>query len=70
MTSNIPTIHPLPGTIVDPRRPIIMPEHPTYDDWTAALRLLAEAAEAGEPCPVLICPWDDGAPLAPNQQEG
>ena len=70
MTSNIPTIHPLPGTIVDPRRPIIMPEQPTADDWTAALRLLAEAAEAGEPCPVLICPWDDGAPLAPNQQEG
>ena len=70
MIGNIPRIHPLPGTTVEARRPIVMPLHPTADDWTAALRLLAEAAEAGEPCPVLICPWDDGAPLAPNQQEG
>ena len=69
MNGTIPRIHPLPRTIVEPRRPIILPEQPTADDWTAALRLLAEAAEAGDPCPVLILPWDDGTPLAPNQQE-
>ena len=70
MIGNIPSIHPLPGTIVEPRRPIVMPLHPTPADWTAAMRQLVESAEAGEPCPVLILPWDDGAPLAPNQQEG
>lgn len=57
-----PLIHPLPGTIVKPRRRIIMPLHPTYQAWAEALRIVAAAADLGEPCPLLIAPQGDDPP--------